>query len=199
MDFSSKIMLSLCKFLADNLNFWIFFLALAECVLAVVSGYKLFALKRNVVELNKHKVTTIGKAKKEEKGQVKRTTEYITDMNYHLLDPIRDEYQKTQGWYTIFALIIQLFPLFGILGTVAGLYYALSEGQEIYAGVSFALSSTILGISWSIIYKMVDMVYAAFAINYIDESIERYEKDFNVDNEEAKLSLERERNGNEST
>ena len=189
MDFSNKFMVSLCRFLASNLNFWIFILAICELVFAVVAGYKLFELKKKIIEINKSKVTTKAYTDKEFKGKVKRTTEFTTSYDYHLLDPIRDDYQKTQGFYTIFSLIIQLFPLFGILGTVSGLYYALYDGKEIYAGVSFALSSTILGISWSIIYKIVDMIYSAFAINFIVESIERYEKDFNVDNEEAKLRL----------
>ena len=61
----------------------------------------------------------------------------------------------------------------------------MNEETDMYTGVGFALSSTVIGIIWAIIYKIVDIIFTARAINYIDEGLDIYEKNYHVDRAEA--------------
>ena len=188
------MMLGMCKFLAATLNTCIILLAGIELFFAVIAGLKLFKLKRRVISINSIQIRHLGKPKRTGKARVTTTAEVVKDMNYHQdMDIVKEEYQNTESWYTAFSLVIQLFPLLGILGTVAGLYQAMNEQTDMYTGVGFALSSTVIGIIWAIIYKIVDIIFTARAINYIDEGLDIYEKNYHVDREEAASAQNEER------
>jgi len=185
-------MLAICKFLAATLNVCIILLAGVELFFAIVSGIKLFKLKKDVNNVNSLTIRRLGRPRKSGKGRVVTTSEVVKDMDYHAdLDLIREEYQHTESWYTAFSLVIQLFPLLGILGTVAGLYQAMNEQTDMYSGVGFALSSTVIGIIWAIVYKIVDIVFTSRAINYIDEGLDIYEKNYQIDKEDADRDADR--------
>ncbi len=108
------------------------------------------------------------------------------------------EYQKANSWYTAFSLVIQLFTLLGILGTVAGLYIAMHNGQELYQGVEFALSSTVYGIIAAVFYKVLDIIVSAVLITPIDENVERFEKSFQIDRDDAHWNLSESRESEEA-
>ena len=74
--------------------------------------------------------------------------------------------------YSAFSMCIQLFTLLGILGTVAGLYISMNADQNIYEGVEFALSSTVLGIIFAVFYKFCDILFVSIFINYIEDGID---------------------------
>ena len=101
--------------------------------------------------------------------------------------------KKACRYITWFFLFIQLFPLLGILGTVAGLYIAMNTndgterlfaGEGLYTGDGLALSSTVLGIFFAILFKVVD-IFLSNAVNKIDDNIDRYEKSYTVESQEA--------------
>lgn len=181
-----NIIIILCEVLASSLNIIIGLLFLVEIVFAVISGKKLYSLKKNVDSLYRFHVKVEGKRIKDGKHKLSQTNEVVHDMDYERFDEIRVEYQKTERWYSLFTLIIQLFPLLGILGTVAGLYIAITDEMNIYAGVKFALSSTVYGILFSVIAKIADIIFVACFVNVIDKNMERYEKNYMVYTEEAK-------------
>ena len=85
-------------------------------------------------------------------------------------------------------MIIQLFTLLGILGTVAGLFISLrhmeniSQSKELLDGVKFALSSTILGIILAVIYKFFDIIIGSVWVNYIDDGITIFKNNYREDN-----------------
>ena len=64
---------------------------------------------------------------------------------------------------------------------MAGLYLAMSNGEDMYEGVELALSTTVLGILFAVIYKVADIVITSALINYIEDGINRYEKIYKVD------------------
>ena len=77
-------------------------------------------------------------------------------------------------------------PLLGILGTVTGLFVAMngnadwSNAQNLFEGVSFALSSTVLGILFAVIFKVVDIIFCSRYLNYIDDGVDRFRESYNV-------------------
>lgn len=174
----------LCRILDVTTNPTIILVAVIEFVLMCVSIYILMGYRSRIKVLNSKAVKKTGRMK-EGKGKVTKTIELEVKKNWEEFDQFLEEYQKS-GWvYSAFSLIIQIFTLLGILGTVAGLYLAMSNGQDMYEGVELALSTTILGILFAIIYKVVDIVIESVFINYIEDGINRYEKIYKVDTEEA--------------
>ena len=125
---------------------------------------------------------------------VKKELLEMSYMNWDDYKNFQVQYKDAEKQYTRFALIIQLFTLLGILGTVAGLFISLSNGEinndNIYKGVGFALSSTILGIFMAIIFKACDVWITSHYITQIDSYMDIYEKDYNVSRDIADLDKE---------
>ena len=68
---------------------------------------------------------------------------------------LREHIGRAAGGYTFFANITAVFPLLGILGTVASLMN-LSGTDDLSASFSSALLTTLLGIIFAIICKIAD-------------------------------------------
>ncbi len=86
--------------------------------------------------------------------------------NYYMLDVI----------YTLFITIISLFPLLGMFGTVksliglGGVFQAGGDVGGIKSEFFLALTSTALGIIFSVIFKMINALFQPFVENQIDKA-----------------------------
>lgn len=182
-------MLWFCKLLDHHLNSLIFILAMFEIGLAVISFYELQGLKNKIKKLNTREKRKLGRARRLGKGKVESRYEDVSEKDWYEFDEFLKAYQKKSIPYNTFSLIIQLFTLLGILGTVAGLYVAINSNQDIYDGVKFALSSTVLGIVFAVIFKIFDIIFTSAFIHYIEDGIDRYEKEFRVNSEDANVDM----------
>lgn len=187
-----KIVLAFANLLSDILNPCMFMLAIAEIVIMIVAWVKLGISQRwikNLLSEKKHKRKVKVKGKVVEKESAAKSY-----MNWDEYKEFQISYKKAESWYTAFSLIIQLFTLLGILGTVAGLYISLSNGElnsdNIYVGVGFALSSTIIGIILAIIFKAFDIFISSVLISPIDSDMEIFEKDYNVSRDDNSQGYE---------
>ena len=179
-----NLMKIICKILDVITNPAIILVAIVEFVLMCVSIYILMGYRSRIKVLNSKAVKKTGRTK-EGRGKITKTIELEVKKNWEEFDLFLEEYQKS-GWiYSAFSLIIQIFTLLGILGTVAGLYLAMSNRQDMYEGVELALSTTVLGILFAILYKVADIIIESVFINYIEDGINRYEKIYKVDTEAA--------------
>lgn len=178
-------MLGICRFLAGSLNVLICILGLVEFALMLVSWQQLESLKKRIDRMNGKPIRKLGHPFRKGKGEVSTTYVQTSDKSWYEFDKFLSDYQNKGIIYSMFSMIVQVFTLLGILGTVAGLYIAMNEGNDIYAGVEFALSSTVLGIIFAVIYKVADILMTSFYINYIEDGIDRFEKEFKVDVEDS--------------
>ena len=69
-------------------------------------------------------------------------------------------YKNATRWFHIFSSMIAIFPLMGISGTVIGIIPALSDFDNINTYFSLALSSTLLGIMFSVVFKVFEGMLA---------------------------------------
>ena len=182
-----------CDVLDVFINPAIICTAILEFVLMWVSIFIMLRFRGRIWKLNRKGIRKSIEAKKQGKGIVQKTIEIEASPDWEEFDQFLEDYQRQGGWYSAFSMIIQIFTLLGILGTVAGLYIAVSNRDpgavndlsEMYRGVKMALSTTILGILFAVIYKMADILIVSVFINYIEDGINRYEKIYAVDSEEA--------------
>lgn len=184
-----EIIKNICEVLSKSLNIIILIAGIGELVLLCISWHKLYKSKNAFMKLSK--ATTKEVRDKQVDHTSTKTTITVIKLDWAAFDKLKEEYQSINGTYSIYSLIIQLFTLLGILGTVAGLFIAmqnwsdLSKATDMYNGIKFALSSTVLGIIFAVIYKIFDIVLCSQYINYIDDEIERFDKNYS----EAKDSL----------
>ncbi len=178
-------MIYFCNILDKVTNPIIFAIAVLECVLAMVSIVIMAGFKSRIKKLNCKELKRSSLVKRKGKGKIEKTIELESNHDWEEFDQFLEDYQRKGCWYSAFSLIIQIFTLLGILGTVAGLYLAMSNGQDMYMGVELALSTTIFGILFAVIYKVVDILIVSVFINYIEDGINRYEKIYKVDSANA--------------
>lgn len=180
-------MRALCDFLYIVTNPLIFAVATLELFFMIMATINLVRLKIRITKLNGKRVIRRGKTRKISTGSMVTKTEIESAQNWDDFDTFLEDYQKNSWWYSTFTLVIQLFTLLGILGTVAGLYIAMGD-DDMYVGVELALSTTVLGILFAIIYKIADVIIVSFLVNYIEDGIDRYESTYKIKNDEVKCS-----------
>ena len=175
----NTLILWISRFLSIALNWGILILAIAEVFLMVKSYTEMKALKLRIDKLND---STAGRQVLTEKkgGRLKTETKVTIERDWREFDTFCDDYQNKSVLFSWVSLIIQIFPLLGILGTVTGLFVAMngnadwSNAQALFEGVQFALSSTVLGILCAVIFKIADIVFSARYLNYMDDGIDRF-------------------------
>lgn len=192
--FLENPLLFLCNLLDAILNPGIFFLFIVEVGFGIYCSGSLYRRTKEIQELTGESKRKQQSAQKSGKRKVTTTYEATKELDYNEYnDVFRPKYQNSLSKYNTFTLIIQLFPLLGILGTVAGLYIAMNThdgteslfaGEGLYAGVGFALSSTVLGIICAILFKVVD-IFLSNAVNKIDDNMDRFEKSYGEACQEA--------------
>lgn len=93
------------------------------------------------------------------------------------LYPLRKTYDEIYSQYNTWSQMIPIFPLLGILGTVAGLILQVmsQDAQLIYQSLHLALSSTLYGILAAIVLKIVEAACVQKHINDIDSMLSDYE------------------------
>ena len=194
----NTFILLICKGLDVILNWFILALFVYETYLGAKSWSILSGLKKRINKLNEPKVKK-GRSFRRNRGEIETHYEGTPVKKWEDLDSFLKDYQNKGKTYTAFSLIIQLFTLLGILGTVAGLFVALQDMEDasnLLDGVGFALSSTILGIICAVIFKVFDIFLVSRYITYIDEGIERYEKDFDINSSDALFNAMTEKDTN---
>ncbi len=180
------IILGLCKILDTILNPAIILMAGIEIYFLAVNIQKLGALRNHVEKLNANPSVKYNYSRHEDKKIMKEG--FVTvEKDWAELEKIREEYKDADKYYTWFASLIQVFPLLGILGTVAGLYISFQQDiVNIYEGVEFALSSTVWGLFFAVIFKVCDTFLRAKYVNGIEEGVDRFEKGYMADSERSK-------------
>lgn len=181
----NSAILAVSWLLAKILNPVIVILAIVEAVLMIMAYNKMIVLKKRIDALNGE---TPGKQVLRSKKAGIVETEYTVKVkkDWKEFDKFCDDYQNDSMLFSSVSLIIQIFPLLGILGTVTGLFVAMngnadwSNAQNLFEGVSFALSSTVLGILFAVIFKSVDILFCSRYLNYIDDGVERFRESYNV-------------------
>ena len=184
----NTLILWISRFLSIALNWGILILAIAEVFLMVKSYTERKALKLRIEKLND---STAGRQVLPEKkdGRLQTEEQVTIERDWREFDTFCDDYQNKSVLFSWVSLIIQIFPLLGILGTVTGLFVAMngnadwSNAQALFEGVQFALSSTVLGILCAVIFKVADIAFSARYLNYIDDGIDRFRENYNVEKE----------------
>lgn len=185
--------LILCKILDKTLNIVIILAAFFEAYLLIISWNKLATYRTKIKKLNNYTKLKLTSGEHKEKGVVKTVYTSTSEKNWREFDMFCSNYQEDGKVFSLYSLLIQIFTLLGILGTVAGLFIAMQNNKDwsnsagMFEGVKFALSSTVLGIIFAVIFKIFDIFLNAFYINYIDDGIARFTANYSEEKDDVKF------------
>jgi len=183
------IILGLSRFLATGtLNGLILIIAVMETVFIIQAYPKLKSLKERIDKLNG--ISSVKKVLRGKDDRKLETETIVTSLkDWSEFDAFCDDYQNDSVLFSRISLIIQVFPLLGILGTVTGLFIAMNANADwsnaafLFEGVRFALSSTVLGILFAVLFKFVDIFFSARFLGYIDDGIDRFRENYRIEKE----------------
>lgn len=177
-----SIVKGICHFIDIFLNPVIIIVAIVEIFFMIKALVVLIKIYINIDKLNAPEKRKSKGAKFILGGKYQEVKETYETKSWDEFEDCMKYYQDKGVWYSWYALTVQLFTLLGILGTVAGLFLALESGElngdNLYQGVSLALSSTVLGILITIIFKSIDIIVFSKLVYHIDSGIEIFEKSY---------------------
>ncbi len=170
------------KFMSENINVFIVILGIVLGLL-LIGNYMFLVGHQSQVEaaLNLTNEVTLYNTKTSE-FQSKTTKERVTPDTVRGLEK---KFNEISLRHSVYVQLIPLFPLFGILGTVAGLIFQInaistaSQFEGLISSLNLSLYSTFWGLVFAIILKMIDALLPSRTINAIELMFEDYDKKLN--------------------
>ncbi|MBP3577044.1 MAG: MotA/TolQ/ExbB proton channel family protein [Lachnospiraceae bacterium] len=92
------------------------------------------------------------------------------------------EFNEKCSWHGVLIQCIPVFPLLGILGTVAGLMLELQAGDinAMMQSLDVALETTFWGLIFAIILKVIEAVFPARIISDVEVLLDDFDKKLNI-------------------
>lgn len=143
--------------------------------LILVNSFYLFFAQKRIKELLDKKSTNskVNTALHEYKEE----TEENTSIKIDEVRELENKFNKTSSFHGAFARAIPIFPMLGILGTVAGLILQVraEDIQTMLASLDTALATTFYGLSAAIILKFID-IFPVTLINMVEIMLDNFDR-----------------------
>ncbi len=168
----------LLQFIAQYATEGIFLAGIVTAILLVGNGLQLSSKKSRIadaLEQKNKKYTYINNFKDFEE------TEEDDEKTRTKPDAIREyenEFNKVCSWHNVWIQFIPIFPLLGILGTVAGLMLELQSNDiaGMMSSLDVAMGTTVLGLVFAIILKFVEAIFPSRIIYEVEVMLNNYDK-----------------------
>jgi len=101
------------------------------------------------------------------------------NMTNEEIENTQKKYQSMSSFYSGYANITAIFPLLGIIGTVAALMKEADDIEKLTDNFNVALSTTFLGIFFAIFFKVIDSFLSGsmeVIIEEINHVVQEYER-----------------------
>ena len=92
----------------------------------------------------------------------------------------KEEYNKIQLIYQTFEQFVPIFPLLGILGTVAGLIQQLDHIDQMRDALAVSMSTTFLGLIAAVVLKFVDAILVSKNVNSMEMYFDTFEQNYQM-------------------
>jgi len=92
----------------------------------------------------------------------------------------KEEFNKIQLLYSTFGQFVPIFPLLGILGTVAGLIQQLDNIDQMRDALAVSMSTTFLGLIAAIVLKFADAILVSKTVNKMELYFDNFEQNYQM-------------------
>lgn len=166
------------SFLSAYMNWIINVIGGVVTILLVGNYISLRANRSQIEEATNRKVTNTFLNKKTMETHDEEAAGAVTPDTIRLYEK---KFNRVCSFYNAISQIIPIFPLFGILGTVAGLISLMKDqGVEAMTGsLDTALYSTFFGLVWTILLKAFVAIGPSKAIQDTEIILDDYDKKVN--------------------
>lgn len=169
-------MKTILHFISGNINWIIVMFGLALIALLILNWMKLNYQKERIKEAVQRKNFKYFYG---QGGAVEEEEDKDASVTPDTIRQYESEFNNVVAWHDIISQVIPIFPLLGILGTVAGLMLSLSQGNNFDAlrsSLDVALSSTLYALIFAILLKSLDAGLSTKAIIDTENLLEDYNK-----------------------
>jgi len=167
-------------FISDYANECIVMFGLVIAVLLLINGISLSNHKSRIEEALKRRNSKyiINAASKE----IEEDEDEASAITPDTIRKYENNFNKACSWHGVLVQFIPIFPLLGILGTVAGLMLQMQvsgiEGMMDSLGV--ALETTFFGLIFAILLKVIEAVFPSRVINDVDVMLDDFDKKLSI-------------------
>ncbi len=91
-----------------------------------------------------------------------------------------ETFNNVQIRYSIYEQFVPVFPLLGILGTVAGLIMQLGNIDQMREALALSMSTTFWGLIAAISLKIVDAIWISTAVNKMSLEFDSFEQNYQM-------------------
>lgn len=161
-----------------NVGIVIFGIVIA--VLLLYNGVALSNQKSRIEEalLRKNNIYTIKVASKE----IEENEDESAAITPDTIRKYENDFNRKCSWHGILVQCIPIFPLLGILGTVAGLMLELrASGMDaMMASLDVALGTTLWGLIFAILLKIIEAVFPSRIIYDVEVMLDDFDKKLSI-------------------
>lgn len=168
------------QFVADYANMFIILFGLAAAIALVVNANHLSNHRNKIEEAlkrkNKKYITNAESKELEEEDDEGAAITPDTIRRYEM------EFNKTCSWHNVLTQLIPVFPLLGILGTVAGLMLQTKAADiaGMLDSLDVALVTTFWGLVWAILLKLLEAFYPSRIIYDVEVMLDDFDKKMSI-------------------
>ena len=181
----------LLEFISEYGTAGIIIFGLAIAVLLLRNGITLSNQKGRIEEALKRRnyVYTLNASSREMEESEDESASITPDT----IRKYETEFNKKCSWHGVLVQCIPVFPLLGILGTVAGLMLQLqAEGMDaVMQSLDVALETTFWGLIFAVILKVIEAVFPARVISDVEVMLDDFDKKLNMAEMFAKFKEEK--------
>lgn len=155
-------------------------LGVVNAILLLVNGLSLSNQKNKieeVLELRSKKYKFNGESK-----EIEETDDESVAITPDTIRKYETEFNKKCSWHGVLIQFIPIFPLLGILGTVAGLMLQIqsSDIAGMMASLDVALTTTLFGLIFAIVLKVIEAVFPSRVIYEVEVMLEDFDKKVSI-------------------
>ena len=155
-------------------------LGVVNAVLLLVNGLSLSNQKNKIEEALERR----GKKYKfnGESKEIEETDDESVAITPDTIRKYETEFNKKCSWHGVLIQFIPIFPLLGILGTVAGLMLQIqsSDIAGMMASLDVALTTTLFGLIFAIVLKAIEAVFPSRVIYEVEVMLEDFDKKVSI-------------------
>lgn len=169
----------LLEFISKYGTACIILFGIAIAILLLWNGIDLSNQKGRIEEALKRRnsVYTLNPASKEMEENEDESASITPDT----IRKYETDFNKKCSWHGVLVQCIPVFPLLGILGTVAGLLLRQAEGIDaMMTSLNTALDTTFWGLIFAILLKIVEAVFPSRVIYDVEVMLDDFDKKLNI-------------------
>ena len=161
----------------------VFFNAVIYPLIIGLAGVTLFGFVKTVMGINKLEGEMNDKHRNTRRKKEFTGSGLKLEPDVYTLEEILgylEEFNKIQLNYSVFVQLVPVFPLLGILGTVAGLIEKLGNIVEMESALSISMGTTFAGLLAAIYLKIIDAVWVNRSINKMTLFFDTFEQNYQM-------------------